>query len=334
MSDTNQSGAAADLKEMENLWAEMNREEEGPKGAGADKPSTGEVISDEFSTENKEGGKDAATEGTAGAGKDAEEAKKPDTNLPEVIAKAPPEVQAAFTAEVDAARRKADNDARAAHGRQVKKMRDQLEALKASGEGPGPSASKAVDSVKDLTADYPEIAKPLESAIGLIEQRIERLDTSEKARNNDRFAEIASHVQSQHEILDAKYPAWDQTYTAGKPLHADFVKWLDDQPKRLRDIAYQTNRDHIMDGIGAVEVFDAFEASRAAPSPSAEPGRQTQELSSKRAAQLDGSSTPANPGRAPIVSGVPKNVDDPEAHWNALKADDPDEDAYRPKRRA
>jgi len=310
--------------EAAKLWAEMQKEDTAEEAEKKDKPSTGEVVSDTFSTDTTEN--DNAAPSAEGA-------------LPQnTPAQAASDAPAAPQPDEEALRRKAENDARAQFGRQLKRMREQYGAITASGNGPGPSAPKAVEAIAALEADYPEIATPLKSAVSQIDKIAERIDETQRAHNNDRRQEVETFLESQYGILEAKYPDWESTYTTGKTA-AQFIEWVQDQPKRIRDIVLDTNRDKIFDGKGAVEVFDRFEAFRAGtqdnpPPPPANPARPTQELSPKRQAQLDGTTSPAPPGRAPVVSGIPKDVDDAQAHWNALKAEDPDEDAYRPRRRA
>jgi hypothetical protein len=312
-------------KTDEEIWAEITKDE--VKDAAPTK-DTGEVVSHDFaetSTEAKEDGKTAPSDGAdkqepvAAKGTEPKPAEAPKDK--DIWADAPPELRAAHEAEVAAAKKVA-NDAKANAGR----IRKQFEDLKASASR-GADTPKVGDTLDQSLADFPEIAKPVKDALAPIAKQLETLTASEQARTAALNDEVVQHVKSQQELLEASHPGWEQELAG--PKGKVFYDWLQDQPKRRRDI-FETNREHIFDGPGAIELMDAFKSAIAAaenptPAPPAKPDAgQTQELSAKRAAQLDGTTSPRSPGGPPFVSGIPKEGD-PEAIWNAIPDDNADD---------
>lgn len=326
-----ESAAAVEQTEADKIWAEAIAADE-PKEPQAS--VTGEVVSHDMkdaSTESVENGNTAASAGTdekAGdAAKGTEPPATPASKDNDIWATASPELRAAHEAEMAAAR-KAANDAKAQAGR----MRKQFEELQASADkGADTPSSKTVgDTLDQSLAEFPEIAKPVKDALAPIAKQLETLTTAETNRAAERRQQVVEHIRSQQELLDAAHPGWDKEYTSG-PKAKLFYDWIEDQPKRLRDIALVTNAEHIFDAQGAIEVFDKFKSDiAAAENPTAGNG-QTQELSAKRAAQLDGTTSPRSPSGAPLVSGIPREGD-ADAIWKAIPDDNADERFLRHRR--
>lgn len=293
------------------LWAEFADD-------GAEKQPekvAGEVVSNEFTESQSETNKDLP------AG-EQEQAVKPSDPPPanDIWASASPELRAAHEAEM-AALRKTVNDAKAHAGR----MRKQYEELKASaGRAADQPGAKLGDTLEQGLADYPEIAKPVKDALSPIEQRLEALDRFEASHRDAQTEEVNRHIRSQQELLEAAHPNWEQEYIQG-PKAKQFYDWINspDRPMKHVKTVFETNRDHIFDASAAIEVFDAFKADMAGTGPT--PGNgQTQELSAKRAAQLDGSRSPRTPGGPARITGIPKEGD-PQSIWKAFPDDNADE---------
>lgn len=329
------TAAAVEAAEADKIWAEAIASDE-PNEKPV--PVTGEVVSHEIadaSTESLENDNTASSAGadepTGGAanrphtGTDTPVAPASKGN--DIWATASPEIRAAHEAEMAAAR-KAANDAKAQAGR----MRKQFEELQASADkGADTPSSKTVgDTLDESLAEFPEIAKPVKDALAPIAKQLETLTTAETNRLAERRQEVVEHIRSQQELLDAAHPGWEEEYTSG-PKARLFYDWIQDQPKRLRDIALVHNAQHIFDAQGAIEVFDKFKSAlAAAENPTAGNG-QTQELSAKRAAQLDGTTSPRSPSGAPLVSGIPREGD-ADAIWKAIPDDNADDRFLRHRR--
>jgi hypothetical protein len=310
--------ASAEQQEQDDagkLWAEFADD-------GAEKQpekTNGETVSNEFTESQAGADKDAPVgeqDKAAGAPQGDKAATPPPAN--DIWATASPELRAAHEAEM-AALRKTANDAKAHAGR----MRKQYETLKGSADRAADDP-KPGDTLEQSLADYPEIAGPVKNALAPIEKRLETLDRIEADQRSTQTDEVNRHIRTQQDVLEAAHPGWEAEYIKG-PLAKKFADWIQspDRPEKFVKTVFETNNDHIFDAAAAIEVFDAFKADIAAPDP--QPGNgQTQELSAKRAAQLDGSRSPKTPGGPPRVNGIPKEGD-PQAIWSAFGDDNADD---------
>lgn len=309
--------SAAEQDEAAKLWAEFADD-------GAEKkPETpaGEKNPDDFTESQEEADKSADAREPEAAGADAK-SEQPGASPPanDIWASASPELRAAHEAEVSALRKSA-NDAKAQAGR----MRKQYQDLKASADKAADSnGPKIGDTLDRSLADYPEIAQPVKDALAPIEKRLESLDKLTAEHRSAKTDEVNRHIVSQQRELEAAYPDWEREYIKG-PKGKQFYDWIKspDRPVKFVETVFETNAEHIFDAKAAIEVFDAFNRDMAATENP--PGNgQTQELSAKRAAQLEGSRSPRTPGGPPRVTGIPKEGD-PQAIWSAFPDDNADE---------
>ncbi|MER9912804.1 hypothetical protein NKJ71_19450 [Mesorhizobium sp. M0050] len=312
------SAEQVEQDEAAKLWAEF-ADDGAPK-----KPETtnGEKVSNEFANSQADASKDAPVGEQDTVGKvPAGDRTSPPAPAKDIWADAPPELRAAHDAEMTALRKAANNE-RLHAGR----MRKQFEDLKASAARVADTpASKTVgDTLDESLADYPEIAKPLKDTLAPIEKRLEAFDKFTAEQNSVQQDEVSRHIRTQQDVLEAAHPGWETEYVKG-PKAKQFAEWIQspDRPVKFVKTVFETNNEHIFDAKAAIEVFDAFKADTAAPDP--QPGNgQTQELSAKRAAQLDGSRSPKSPGGPPRVTGIPKDGD-PQAIWSAFGDDNADD---------
>jgi hypothetical protein len=298
--------------EAAKLWASF------PDDGAEKKPekTNGEKISNEFTESQAEPDKDASVGEQDTAGKTS-----PPAPAKDIWADASPELRAAHEAEVEALRRKTADEVKAQAGR-IRKLQQEL---KASAERAADSnAPKLSDTLDQGLADYPEIARPVKDALSPIEKKLERLDDLEAQHRSAQQEEVNSHIRSQQQLLEAAHPDWEQEYIQG-PKAKQFYDWIKSPDRLMKHVntVFETNREHIFDASAAIEVFDAFKADIAGTDPT--PGNgQTQELSAKRAAQLDGSRSPKTPGGPPRVSGIPREGD-PQSIWKAFPDDNADD---------
>jgi hypothetical protein len=330
-------------EDLDKLWNDMQETED----AKASDKSTAEVDPHDISTETNVDDKSSAGGGgqpasgasvNDGGGKEPKQApptapvgKTPEggsSPTPDVLANATPEIRAAFEAERQA-RLRAEIGSRSNAGR-LRQMQEQLERLKGSVVRAADNQAPVSETLTQELAEFPEVAGPLKKAVGQIEARIAGSDTVLKAQIESQELEIANGIAAQLEVLDGLVPGWEDKYAKGGSLHAEYARWANDEaPGRLRKIIAENDK-HVYDARGAALVFQAFEDYRAAQNPPAEipaagGNGQSQELSQRRSAQLDAAAHPQNSRRPPTLGTVPKDVDDPEAHWNELEANDPDE---------
>jgi hypothetical protein len=318
--------------EEEKIWAELMAADE-PEAAT--QPVNGEDVSHDFgdqlqddpaavSTIGGEGDKNQSPEGADiqqdGAAKGTSPQPDSSTKDNDIWANATPELRAAHEAEVAALRQQA-NDAK----RNIGRVRKQYEELKASADraaDPQNSSKKVGDMLDESLAEYPEIRDPVKTALAPIEKKLEKLDQFEASDRTAKQDEVNEHIKREQMVLARKYPNWDKDFVAGDRAK-QFYDWVLDQPRATRETVFVTNKDQIFDGEAAIEVFDAFTAHlNALANP---PGNgPTQELSPKRAAQLEGTRSPRSPGGAPRVSGIPKEGD-PQSIWNAFPDDNADD---------
>jgi hypothetical protein len=330
--------AAPTAEEIDKLWNEMQVAEDDAK-----KPDGPQADPHDISTDGKVDDTSSVGGGgqpSSGASRDGggQGPKSPVTvppaaaapSTPDLWASATPEQRAAYEA-AETARQRAETGSRANAGR-IRQLQDQVERLKGSvGRATDNQAPNVGDTLKERLAEFPEVAGPVQDALGQIEKRIDAGNVAVKAQIELHELEIANHVASQLEVLDAAIPGWETKYAKGGSLHTEYARWANDEaPGRLRRIIAENN-EHVLDAHGAAQVFQAFEDFRAAqvsppgtPAPQA-PNGQSQELSQRRSAQLDAAAHPQNSRRPPTLGTVPKDVDDPEAHWKELEANDPDE---------
>lgn len=316
--------------EDEKIWAEAISDE---KPETAQTGGTGEEVSHEMADTSEtvtESKVDAGKDASEGADKQSEgtvvaDAAKPaaSTLKEDIWANASPELRAAHEAEVTAAK-KAANDAKAQAGR-MRKQAEELQRLSANREADKPGSKKVGDLLDESLAEFPEIRDPVKTAFAPIEKQLEGLAQRAASETEAKQAEVDDHVRSQREVLEAAHPGWMNEYVTGARAK-QFYDWVLDQPRKVRETVFVTNKDDIYDAEAGIEVFDAFKASLAPPETSApaNDGGQTQELSAKRVAQLDGTVSPRSPGGPPRVSGIPKEGD-PDAMWKAIPDDNADE---------
>jgi len=300
----------ADPKELteEELWAEFQADEK-----VEEKPSP-----DTFA-EKPESGNDEGVELPGGA--QQEEA-------PDIWANAPPDLKAAHDGQVKALETaQTEHARRSIEGRiasYTRRLQERNEAAKAARPAP---KEEAADPLAELAADYPEIAKPLESKLAPITAKISQFEAIERSRQQAADQQMDLELQANERLLEERHPGWDKYLHQYGPA---FGAWIVDQPLRIRQ-AFVTNQEAIIDPYSAIETLDAFKTfvdQHTQPSQAQQPAAPQQRLNPRRAAQLAGSASPHAAGSRPTVSGIPEDGD-PQAIWNSFRDIDPDEKKYR-----
>lgn len=269
-------------------------------GDGADTGTGGDVI------DGAVAGADAAAVATAVAA------------APSVWDNAPAELRTEYE-KLAADRARLEHEVRSHKGRAVGAQRRYEDLLKAAEprkvEGDRPTPQAALAALKE---DYPEIAGPLEQALGSIQGQVATLSEAEESRRTAAQTELSDFLQNETTSLVSQHP--DYLEVLGKNSDA-LVAWIDDQPRAVRD-AFARNANEIVNAAEAATVIGLFKAhlGKPAPAPAAEQPRTatTPPLASRRERQLGATANPTRSHRRPTVSGIPENGD-PQDIWDAFE---------------
>lgn len=317
--DTTADAADLDLDaEAAALWAEMD-EADGLAPSETSAETTGGEASEDFADEaaEVEGAAEAGAEvadGVAGpTGDDA--APAAEVAAPSMWDNAPAELRTEFE-RLSAENAKLLQKERSASGRATGFQRRYEELARAAQprtvEGDRPTPVAALAALKE---DYPEIAAPLEQVVGAIEGSVAHLSEAEEGRRKAAETELSDFLAGEEESLLAVHPDYADVLSTNA---AKLVKWIDDQPRAVRD-AFAANSEQITDAAAAATVISAFKDFLNPPA--AAPAGQGSHvpLSDRRARQLGSTASHAPSSRRPTVSGIPEN-DDPQAIWDAIDA--------------
>lgn len=350
--DLNLVASLADAtKDEEEIWNELEAEDEGrsndDKEAVKAVEDDEEVIVDSQGAAGDSGAKpEAASEQDEGEGEgegegdeapssdEGEESNEGDEEggpEEDIWTDAPEHLRNAHKALQDE-RDRFEHTIRSNHGRvsalqkQVTALRATLEKITTPADADPQAAVKAVSALAD---DYPEIAGPLKDALGTLQAQIDTVKTSEDRRQKASATDLAAHVEVETAALEAEHPGYEQFIGDNEAV---FIAWLNTQDDATR-ATFAKNQEYIVDAASASKVIRGFKAHLAqqkAPvkDPAPETGdekdppvKETPALDSRRKRQLKGSATPANKGRGPTLSGVPKDGDE-DALWDAWEEHD------------
>lgn len=222
--------------------------------------------------------------------------------------------------------------ARSAEGRVPGLQRRVDQLLKELGKkGSRSPAVNVRGELAHLDEDYPEIAKPVLSALEQVENRINEVDANEVERRQDAEAELVAIVQEETAKVETVHPEYEKFLAEHGQA---FTEWVEDQPAEMRRAAY-LNAEFIRDGDAANRVIGAFKqhlnpTPANAPAKEETPSKQQQPLNDRRKRQLSATAAPGKTDGRPTVSGIPEDGD-PEAIWKSFDALDAQKErsAYR-----
>lgn len=317
--DLDQTAADAVSDEDAALWAEFDKADE--DAAAGNAPAEADTTeADDFGDGDDDGDGDGDEVVATGDGDDgaATDTAAADTAAaaPSLWDNAPPELRAEYEA-LAAKTAKIEQQARSAAGRATGFQRRYEELLKAAQPRKTNDADRAEveAALAALKDDYPEIAQPLQKALGALEGNVKELAEAEDRRRQAATEELNSFVQTETSQVLEEHP--DYLEVLGSNAE-ELAAWVDDQPRRVRE-AFARNAEQIVNATEASEIVSSFKAYLGQPAPApADPGR-TQPLSSKRERQLASTATPSSRHRRPTVSGIPEEGD-PQAIWDAFEA--------------
>ncbi len=303
--------AAETVQDDAELWSEFeasdnpkgNATSAAPVAAESDVPFEGE--NDETKPEDVPAGTPATTEAAAS----------------DIWASAPPELKAAYD-QLAAKTAKIETDFKSVNGRVSAYQKRYEDLARAAQPVKKDETADPLKAIEGLKQDYPELAEPLEKALEAIQGRIDNLDKAEEGRRVAAQTGLETLVDDETKRLEQEHPDWLETLEKNG---AAFAAWVEDQPRRIREIAYRNDKA-IVDAAGAAEVMTKFkEHLKPVTTPAAgtdtSTKTQTQPLNDKRERQLAGTASPTRQGGRPVVSGIPEDGD-PEQIWKAFDAAD------------
>lgn len=318
--DTQDAGGEPSPETYDDTAPEPGPDDGGDDGQGDDAGQGEDAPSDQAKA-----GSDKLKD-DSGSGGDAPGASQDDSAADEALwAKAPPEYRQAYLALQERVKNLAAREA--GQNRTVQRLMTEIRAFKAgvstadggktpAGKGkddtPGkPGSSKTILEGLD---DYEEIKGPLEKALGVIDERLARVESME-AESAGR--ELAKVYEDNEKLLLQHVPnAFDVAGTD------DFKAWIEDQSDEVRAM-FQKNANAITDARAALSLFKLYEietggaGGQAAPSSSGGSnagGQDKDKVSSRRQRQLEGAAAPSSRGGPPVVGGIPEEGD-PEQIW-------------------
>lgn len=222
--------------------------------------------------------------------------------------------------EASAATATGSEQAKIAHS--IKSATGRINALQrkiaaAKEQAPSRANTSARAEIAGIKDDYPEIAQPIEAALGHIEERIERLNKAEMSAREADQNELNSLVEAEtNRLLEVHGDYADVLRQNGTA----FQQWVDDQPRYMRDAAYR-NAEYIVNAEEAIGVVESFKRHLGLIKEPAPPTHQQQSLSDRRQRQIAASATPNRTVSRPTVTGAPPDGDRASL-WNYWKAAD------------
>jgi len=201
--------------------------------------------------------------------------------------------------------------------RKIRELQQQIAEERRKRQEASRSAEANPKDLDDLKETYPDIVNPLLKEIEDIRSRLDPLSQSV-----DRMSEL--HESS----LEADFAAETQVFRELRPTGTEVVrknadtfwKWVEDQPKKDRDLAY-SSQDAIQDGEAMAELLNRFDAHlgvSAAPN-EPDPSGSSQKRgapSTARSARLAGAKTMPSRGSSPASTKPSKAEMDEVAAWN------------------
>jgi hypothetical protein len=172
------------------------------------------------------------------------------------------------------------------------------------------------DQWKDFSEEYPEIAKPLQGVIDVLNnenaslrKQIADQGKTIEAVNQDR---TRSELESNLAALEEKHADWREIADSD-----EFGPWLDKQPNYVRAAAAR-NASEIVDADEAADLigrFKAFRSEQGTPAQSGSPqGENGTALSNRRQRQLRSSASARSRGPGAAAGAPPPDADEAQ-HW-------------------
>lgn len=201
--------------------------------------------------------------------------------------------------------------------RKIRELQKQISEERRKRQEASKAPVETPKDLDDLKETYPDIVNPLLREIEAIRSRLDPLSQSV-----DRMSEL--HESS----LEADFAEETQIFRELRPNGTKVVKdnpdafwrWVEDQPRKYRDLAY-ASQDAIQDGSGMAELLSRFDehlgvsAAPNEPDPSGS-SKQRGTTNTARNARLSGAKTMPSRGSQPASSSPSRAETDEVAAWN------------------
>lgn len=285
---------AMDLTD-EQIWNELDAEESGRAADRDDDPEDGATPADDGGEDDPVPSEDDDTT----ADDDPEDASTGTEDDEKEEAEDPAVKIARLEGEL-----KRDRGQIAALQRKLERSR----AKSQTGDSPSGTASERREKIKAVAEEYGDILSPVVEEMEDLQGKLDRFN---EERSQAEQQEIDEAVKEQTDLFLQEHPDGFDVIAQNADV---FRGWIEDQPKRLRDI-FQANDDVITDGAGTALLVAHFkQALHAAANP--DPAPETKQLNSKRKHQLAGAQASRAAGRQSAVSDQPPDTDDPDVLWD------------------
>lgn len=169
-----------------------------------------------------------------------------------------------------------------------------------------------LDAAKE---EYGDVIGPLAEHIADLEGRLDKLSAQETRDLDAKRDELSELVRVERAALEEEHPDWLQTVAGNRE---EFNRWVDDQPRYLRDIAAQ-NTQEIVDGKATAYLVGMFKAHLHSGADGRDPATaERNRLERRREQQLAGArQVRGGSSRQTGTSGIPRRDDpDEQKHWN------------------
>lgn len=197
--------------------------------------------------------------------------------------------------------------------RRAERLQKRVEELEAKIAASADQGSDDDDEITRLKEDYPDVAGPILKKMEQISK-----DRADPSQERDAAKEELGDIEA------AELEKFNAEHTDGfKVVSEDpqkFRRWLDDQPREMRDI-FERNRTHLVDGTGAALLVSRYKAALLEPQSETvvDENRRSNAgtLTAKREKQLSGAATQRASARTTrVVQDDPTGSDDPQAEWD------------------
>lgn len=193
----------------------------------------------------------------------------------------------------------------------------------------GESRQELESRLKQAREDYPDVIGPLAEKIESMERRFDQLSQREIADLESQREQYDALVAEEEGLFLSEHPDGFDVVTEHREI---FREWIEDQPKRLRDI-YAANTDLITDGTAAAYLVSKFKQSLLGadgdvPSPAS---KSASRLDTRRQRQLDGARSTRTGNRSAKTGDIPSDAD-PEALFDYFIRKDEEKDRRRAER--
>jgi len=218
--------------------------------------------------------------------------------------------------------------------REIDRLQDQITSAP---KKPAPGKDSGDARLKERREKLEAAREEYGDVIGPVLDEVADLRTAMGADKKQRADQDAATLVQQKEryetLVRAEQVTFEKEHSDGfdiiKENHEVFAQWIDDQPRRLRDI-YVANRDAITNGMEAALLVTDFKTALldadAAPAPA---NPETEKLRTRRQRQLDGAQSIRGAGRQEVSGRPAKDSTDDQGHWDHFKRQDEQQDRER-----